>query len=324
MNSCSVHTTRVISVFDVWAVYDRNWRKPHYPSYMVRQEKVGSALDLEGAERIVRETVRFQAEAAFGGDRLHSLRIVEIPLGGYAPEWQTLSEYVYDHEGDRLDCRTIPCEDGVFSGRAPGEIRFREGDLCEVLEEGRVVLGCITGLPPSVERCAKVNGTGAAMDSSDDCYYVLTSQDAYTEPTDALRVFKPRYKIALRTERRILQAYNDYRTFRVRMAIADAAAGARLMGAAEELGWVVRRIETPRWKDDTFKLMLDGVPGFPNGLDLQVMQKTAWQHMGRILVSFRRLAGLPAEGRGYRLKRIVPPPPLVKGIPVPEDPMYRL
>ena len=66
---------------------------------MVRQEKVGSVVDLEGSERIVRGTVRFQAEAAFGGDRLHSLRIVEIPLGGYAPEWQTLSEYIYDHEG---------------------------------------------------------------------------------------------------------------------------------------------------------------------------------------------------------------------------------
>ena len=66
---------------------------------MVRQEKVGSVVDLEGSERIVRGIVRFQAEAAFGGDRLHSLRIVEIPLGGYAPEWQTLSEYIYDHEG---------------------------------------------------------------------------------------------------------------------------------------------------------------------------------------------------------------------------------
>ena len=96
--------------------------------------------------RYLRETVRFQAEAAFGGDRLHSLRIVEIPLGGYAPEWQTLSEYVYDHEGDRLDCRMIPYEDGIFTGRAPGEIRFREGDLCEVLTDNDVYLGFVVSL----------------------------------------------------------------------------------------------------------------------------------------------------------------------------------
>ena len=146
---------------------------------MVRQEKVGSVVDLEGAERIVRGTVRFPAEAAFGGDRLHSLRIVEIPSAA-TPR----------------------------SGRP-----FRS---ISTTTRGPV------GLPdhPLRGRCVRINGTGAVMDSP-DCYYVLTSQDAYTEPTDALRVFRPRFRIAPMTKARLLRAYNDYRTFRVRMSIAD-------------------------------------------------------------------------------------------------------
>ena len=49
-------------------------------------------------------------------------------------------------------------------------------------------------------------------------------------------------------------------------------------------------------------LSLDGVPGFPDGLDLRIPQRKAWDHMDRVLATFRRLAGKPADGRGYRLK----------------------
>ena len=86
------HTTRTISVFDVWATYDQNWRKPHYPSYDVRTLKVGSAFGLEGAGRIVQETVRIDREDPCGPS-LHSLRIIEVPVGKYATDWQSLSEY---------------------------------------------------------------------------------------------------------------------------------------------------------------------------------------------------------------------------------------
>ena len=292
------------SVFDVWAVYDRNWRKPHYPSYMVRQEKVGSALDLEGAERIVRETVRFQAEAAFGGDRLHSLRIVEIPLGGYAPEWQTLSEYVYDHEGDRLDCRMIPYEDGIFTGRAPGEIRFREGDLCEVLTDNDVYLGFVVSLPPSVETASKRNRGPYHFDADDDSYIVLTDSDfSGHDHVDSLRVFRPRHRISPRTEKRLRDAYSDYISFPMRMKIADTAAAAQLQGLAGELGWTCR-ITMPKWKEDSFKLELEGVPGYQPVLTLEIPHQIAWKQMERIRTTFLRLAHRPAEGRGYRIKRI--------------------
>ena len=97
----------------------------------------------------------------------------------------------------------------------------------------------------------------------------------------------------------------------------DDVAGMKLREAADRLGWTVK-MEAPRWEDDTFKLLLGGVDGYPEGLDLQISQKKAWNHMDRILITFSRLAGEPVEGAGYRLKRIVPPPPLVRRMKKPE------
>ena len=324
MQQESHHATSAVSVFDVWAVYDRNYRKPHYPSYDVEIVKIGSALDLNGAERIIREAIQKENEARFKNS-IHSFRIKEIALGIYSPEWQSLSEYIYDDHGACMDRRPFPYDDGVFQGRGPDQVRFKDGDLCEVLIGNMAFLGYVLEAPPSPERARKLNVGPFTMSALDDSYVVLVpSHWIDPEHVESVCVFPPRFRVSPQTSRRLRKAYNDFKTFPMRMSIADAAAGARLRGAAEELGWDVRRIEAPRWKDDSFKLMLDGVPGFPEGLDLQVDQKKAWQHMDRILISFRRLAGVPAEGRGYRLKRIVPPPPLIRGTSIPDDPMYRL
>lgn len=310
------HITKKTSVFDVWATYDqKGWRKPHYPSYDVNTIKVGSAFDLEGAEKIIHETVCIDKEDPCGPS-LHSLRIVELPVGKYAPDWQSLSEYVYDSDGKNLDSRTIPY-DGVFPGRKENGLRFRKGDLCEVLDGKRVYLGFVVELPPSVEEAARINASPFHLDGTDDSYIVLTDPHYIShDHVDSLRLFKPMHKISAHTERRLHETYESFCAFPARMMAADNAASAQLRATIEELGWSAD-IESPRWEDDTFKLIIHGVPGFPEGLDLQIQQKKAWEHMDRVLISFRRLAGKPAEGLGYRLKKIAPPPPL-KGIKMPE------
>ena len=304
----SHHMTRVATVFDVRASYDQNWRKPHYPSYPVRTIKVGSALSLVNAEIIIQETVRLDKEDVLGPS-LHSMRITEIPVGEYAPDWRSLSEYLYDRDGHLLDSRTTPYN-GVFPGRSADQLRFKQGDLCEVLDGDRVYLGFVVEVPPSVEEATRINHDWIHLDATDDSYVVLTDPHYINhDHVDSLRIFKPMHRIAAQTLKRLQEAYEEYRSFPARMEAADSAASARLREAIESLGWSAD-IEAPRWEDDTFKLMLKGVPGFPEGLDLQIRQKKAWNHMGRILISFRRLAGEPAEGLGYQLNRIVPPPPL--------------
>lgn len=303
------HTTSIVSVFDVWATYDRNWRKPHYPSYEVRTLKVGSAFSLEAAERIVRETVRLE-NGASGPPCLHSLRIVEIPVGRHAPEWAPLSEYVYDKDGEPLDRRTVSWEAGdVFHGREEADVRLRPGDLCEVLDgDGdRVWLGFVVEVPPSVECAARINGGGFThLEACDDSYVVLTDSGyACHDHVDSLRVFRPMHRVAPRTERRLRKAYNDYQTFPMRMKIADTAAAAQLQCAAEELGWEAV-VATPLYEDDAFLLSLEGVPGFPDGLDLRIPQRKAWNRMDRIVATLVRLAGRPADVRGYRPKGPAP------------------
>lgn len=301
----SHHTTSLVSVFDVWATYDRNWRKPHYPSYDVRTWKVGTAFSLEDAERIVRETVRLENDPA-GFTRLHSLRIVQIPVGRHAPEWAPLSEYLYDRDGKPLDRRTVSWDyDDVFPGRKPEDVRFRPGDLCEVLDfhEGRVRLAVVTEVPPSVEKASRINNGGFThLEAGDDCYGVLTGGGCTShDHADSLRLFRPVHRVSPGTERRLRKAWNDYRTFPARMKIADTTAAAQLTDAAEGLGWQAL-VATPLYEDDAFFLSLEGVPGFPDGLDVRIPQRKAWNRMDRILATFRRLAGRPADGRGYSLK----------------------
>ena len=297
------HTTSLVSVFDVWATYDRSWGKPHYPSYEVVSWKVGTAFSLDVAERIVRETVRIENDPA-GEPRLHSLRIVQIPVGRHAPEWAPLSEYLYDRDGVLLDRRTVSWEAGdVFPGRTAEEIRFGRGDLVEVLGSDSISLGIVAELPPSVERASRANTGGSFhLGAGDDTYVVLTGPRFCDQNhVDSLRIFKPLHRITPGTQRRLRKTYNDYRTFPMRMMIADTAAAAQLQGTAESLGWRTL-VATPLYEDGSFSLSLEGVPGFPDGVEIRIPQRVAWRRMDRVIATLKRLAGKPAEGRGYRLK----------------------
>ena len=315
------HTTKAVSVFDVWVTSDQNYRKPHYPSYPVRTWKAGSAFNLESAERILREFVRQNDEDERYTrciEHLHSIRIVEMPVGVYAPEWMSLSEYVYDAKGCLIDKRTIPY-DAEFTGRSKYQVRFSKGDLCEVLDGNRVYLGFVVEVPPSEEDAARVNAGPFHLDATDDSYIVLTDSHYIShDHVDSLKIFKPMHKVSSGTRERLLKAYEEFLAFPALMESRDNAAVTELREAAGNLGWTMR-IEAPEWEDDTFKLLVEGLGGYPDGLDLQIPQKKAWKHMDRILVTFSRLAGKTVEGKGYRLKRVIPPPPLYKGTDEPDQ-----
>ena len=321
MENESHHTTKTISVFDVWVTCDTTYRRPHYPSYRVRTWKAGSAFNLESAERIVREFIRQNDEEERTIrclEHVHSIRVVEMPVGVYAPKWMSRSEYVYDTKGCLIDKRTIPYEGATFTGRSQDQVRFRKGELCEVLDGDRVYLGFVVEVPPSEEDAARVNTGPFHMDATDDSYIVLTdSRNVSHDHVNSLNIFRPMHKVSSRTRERLHRAYEKFIAFPALMESRDNAALTEMREAAGRLGWTLK-IEAPRWEDDPFRLMVEGVDGFPDGLDLQIQQKKAWKHMDRILVTFSRLAGKPVEGTGYRLKKLIPPPPLFKGASEPD------
>ena len=99
---------RVVSVFNVWEIRDNNWKKPHYPSYEVSTQLVGSAFSLECAQRLVREIVAEERKCPWRSN-LHSVRVTEQPVGQlYGPFSGSLSGYIYDRDGRLLDKRTTP------------------------------------------------------------------------------------------------------------------------------------------------------------------------------------------------------------------------
>lgn len=288
------------SVFDVWASYDWHEGRTHYPEYKIHTCKVGSAFDLTRAEQIIQDVVR-DDENNPNGSMLHSLRIIEIPEGEYATKWCALSEYIYDRKGNFLDSRTFP-RGGRYPGRKKEEIRFKPGDLCEVLIENEYAwLGFITEVPPSVEKMSSGNTKGIYFtDDLADTYTVNCDYNS-AEPIDSLYVFKPQHKIPARLEKWFHDQYNDYLTFPTRMKIADTTAEAQLRGFIEDLGWNAV-ILAPLDENCSFKLTIQGVPRFPEGVILLIDQDKAWHHMNRIQTTFLRLAGKPTKGRGYRLK----------------------
>ena len=291
-------TPKVISVFNVLVTRDRNWRKPHYPAYEIDTDLVGSAFSLECAERLVREVVEKERTGGWPQD-LHSIRIVERQVGElYNPYYGALSEYVYDKEGRLLDKRTSPKGEN-WKGRAPGEYRFQKGDLCEILLRDKVVLGIVRNVPPSVENASKMG-----FDETDDSYTVQISRNEYSCHIDALKIFKPSFKIAAQTERKLRRICEEKDTLWMRNRIANTTAEAHLRMILEEMGWEAD-ITLPSREGDSFGLIIKGVPGFPAVLRLETDQKKAQNHMGRVRFSFLRLAGEQPPGRGYRLKRVV-------------------
>ena len=145
---------KVISVFNVWVTRDDNWRKPHYPCYRVVTNLVASAFSLECAERLVREIAEDNRNSPWRHD-LHSIRIIEQPVGQLYGPYYNLSEYVYDREGRLLDKRTTPSGE-TWNGRSPEEIRFHKGDLCEVVFEREAILGIVQTVPPTPEEAARM------------------------------------------------------------------------------------------------------------------------------------------------------------------------
>ena len=287
---------KVISVFNVWETRDRNWRKPHYPRYDVDTTLVASAFSLECAERLVREIAEQERESRWSHN-LHSIRIIEQPAGQLYNPFGSLSEYVYDRDGCLLDKRTTPVG-GEWSGRNPDEIRFQKGDLCEIVIERQAILGIVQRVPPKTDEAAKMR-----LDDSDDCYTVLTQEGEFDNHVDSLKIFKPSHKISALTERKLRRYFDEEETLWMRLKIASTTAEAQLRAIMDELGWEAD-IRFPRWIEDSIGMEIKRVPGFPDGLRLEVDQKKAHEHMDRIRISFLRLAGQHPEGRGYRLKRI--------------------
>ena len=179
-----------------------------YPRFEVYTEQVIIATSLEKAE----EGMRKHIEKGCRLDNIYAFYIREIPVDCPAVGAECLSERVYDASGRMLDRRlfsSIPEERELFNGRKQEDLRFRPGDIVEVLDCEQVRLGVLTAVPTSPSRANEINSTGLLqLDETDDSYTVYLEPD-YKSHTyaDALRVFAPHSQVPEPTLRKIKKAY---------------------------------------------------------------------------------------------------------------------
>jgi len=118
-----------------------------------------------------------------------------------------LSVRSYTPDGKLLDESLTSNEDGVeFTGRAPEDIRFHQGDIVEVLFGGYAQLAIVQSPPPDKAywEAKKAQYADFFMDDSDECYlvFLLGEGDTHEHP-QCWRVFPPSKPVSKSLEKRL-------------------------------------------------------------------------------------------------------------------------
>ncbi len=145
-----------------------------YPQFDIRSEEFFS-LSLADAEAFMRGKLVSDDLA----DSTYRFVITRMPVG--AEYWHMDAQWLYDRFGKLLDRSYYLLDEddnAVFFGRGKSRLRFRKGDIVEVVGHGEVTLGVVADDGPTVDsfwglyqRCKGKHGYPA--DATDDCYYVL-------------------------------------------------------------------------------------------------------------------------------------------------------
>ena len=195
------------SVFQVLEVNYRFLRPKRYPVFKVHWIQLHIASSLTLAE----EFLNTYAQDPRNREDVYAFYIREVPVDVPAPGVECISERVYGPDGVLIDYRdfsTVSETPGVFEGRTPDRIRFKQGDIVEVLGTDEVELAYVAGEPVSCEEAARIHSKGIiTLDITDDTYTVFLAPDyAYHRHIDALRVFPPHFEVPSPVLRRIEQS----------------------------------------------------------------------------------------------------------------------
>lgn len=101
-------------------------------------------------------------------DDIYAYLIKEVAVDGEVGESDCLSIRSYDAKGTLVDeCLQNYNLANQYEGRNPDTIRFRVGDIVEVLEGHRLYSAIVAALPPTPADNIPI------LDAMDDCYMVL-------------------------------------------------------------------------------------------------------------------------------------------------------
>ena len=131
----------------------------------------------------------------------YAFRIDQIPTGEVCHH--TGAGWLYDAEGDLIDY-TVTTMTGApyqtcFFGRPAERMRFKKGDIVEVVDGDTVKLAVVADDGPSIEYFWELYQRGSVhhADASDDCYYLIDGPGfSHHIHINSLAMMKPRFPIS--------------------------------------------------------------------------------------------------------------------------------
>lgn len=192
-----------------------------YPLRKIRENRIGLFSTLEKAQKGMIQHIADEKEEYEDTKKLYEkdgekmkiysytfgYEIAEREVNELYGQWRSRSIRTYKSNGELNDecliSDTLKKMDS-FLGHPKEKIRFKVGDIVEVLEGGELELHIICGCPSTPEEIEKRNKElmkererGLQLDASDDCYtaYSLGIGDTHGHPA-CTDVFSPTKKIS--------------------------------------------------------------------------------------------------------------------------------
>ncbi|MBD5215540.1 MAG: hypothetical protein HDS78_03345 [Bacteroidales bacterium] len=150
---------------------------------------------LEEAERFMREQLAKPS--------IYRFVITQRPIGHFSNEHG--AQWLYDHNGTMIDRTNTRWDadgglESIFFGRPVEWLRFHNGDIVEVFDNGKVNLAIVAGEPYPLEwywqRYLR-HGKEYYFDASDEAYYYLLEGPGYMHHVHAstINLMKPRWTV---------------------------------------------------------------------------------------------------------------------------------
>ena len=132
-----------------------------------RDASIGIVGHYSSLEKVM-EAIRENNQETWDADEIMAYLVKEIAVDGEPRNVDWLSVRTYDPQGNLMDaCLQDYNLCNQFEGRKSESIRFKIGDIVEVLEGRRLYTAIVAALPPTPEDHFPV------LDALDDCYLVL-------------------------------------------------------------------------------------------------------------------------------------------------------
>lgn len=132
-----------------------------------RDASIGIVGHYSSLEKVM-EAIRENNQETWDAEEIMAYLVKEIAVDGEPRNVDWLSVRTYDSQGNLMDaCLQDYNLCNQFEGRNPEAIRFKIGDIVEVLEGRRLYTAIVAALPPTPEDHFPI------LDALDDCYLVL-------------------------------------------------------------------------------------------------------------------------------------------------------